>query len=85
VYREKEYRGGVIQSAGSGDCKILFPSGPYSSGYRDAGDGRSRGAEQTRDEMDDRMRAFDHGVSNYITKPVDPVYVLDVVRKQFIE
>ena len=37
-----------------------------------------------KNEMDDRMRGFDLGVAFYITKPIDPTYVLDVVRKHFI-
>jgi CheY-like chemotaxis protein len=37
-----------------------------------------------KNEMDDRMRGFDLGVSFYITKPIDPAYVLDVVRKHFV-
>lgn len=35
-------------------------------------------------EMDDRTRGFDLGVSFYITKPIDPTYVLDIVRKHFV-
>lgn len=35
-------------------------------------------------EMDSRMRGFDLGVEFYITKPVDPVYVRDVVKKTLL-
>lgn len=35
----------------------------------------------TKDEMEDRMKGFDLGVEYYITKPVDPVYVTDIVDK----
>jgi len=36
-----------------------------------------------KDDMDDRMKGSELGVSFYITKPVDPVYVRHVVNMHF--